>query len=111
MANRLQKHAMVAASQQRTHLCKEFLRKHYCSHISNVLFVILYLIIITHFLFIGSHNHEELYTKILSITKNDTVRVYNLMKHARHSCFDLVGITNNDQQLIDLFQFLNNLLP
>jgi hypothetical protein len=111
LATKLKREAMLAASDRRTFLCKEFLRKHYCVHISKVLSAFLFLNITARFLFIETNNYEELYMRILSITKNDAIRVYYLMKHARHSCLDLITIANNDQQIIDLFQFLNNFLP
>ena len=41
----------------------------------------------------------------------DTNRVYDLMKHTRHSCLGLVQITLNDDQLMDLFKFLDGFLP
>jgi hypothetical protein len=54
---------------------------------------------------------EKLYVRILSMTENDSSRVYHLMKHARHSCFGLVQVTNSDEQLMILFKFLNTFLP
>ncbi|CAF4664174.1 unnamed protein product, partial [Rotaria socialis] len=74
---------LTKAVSEQAFLCKEFLKKHYCSHI-------------------GSNNVEELYNRILSMINKDTNRVYHLMKHARHSCFGLVQITMNDDQLMDL---------
>ncbi|CAF3415609.1 unnamed protein product [Rotaria sp. Silwood2] len=85
---KLEDQVTKAVSEQHTFLCKEFLRKHY-----------------------WSNNFEELYLRILSMINQDTNRVYYLMKHARHSCFGLVQITMNDDQLMDLFKFLNNFLP
>ncbi|CAF1036981.1 unnamed protein product [Rotaria magnacalcarata] len=67
-------------------------KKHYCSPI-------------------GLNNFEELYFRLLSMINQDTNRVYYLMKHARHSCFGLVQIAMNDDQLMDLFKYLNNFLP
>ncbi|CAF3824993.1 unnamed protein product [Rotaria sp. Silwood1] len=90
MTRKLEDQAMRAASEERDFLCKEFLKKHYCSRI-------------------GSNNFEELYVRILSVIK-DTNRVYYLMKRARHSCFGLVQATNNDDQLLALFQFLDDFL-
>ncbi|CAM4914440.1 unnamed protein product [Rotaria socialis] len=86
MLTKLEDQATKAVSELRSFLCKEFLKKHYCSHI-------------------------ELYNRILSMINKDTNRVYHLMKHARHSCFGLVQIIMNDDQLMDLFKFLNNYLP
>ncbi|CAF1420766.1 unnamed protein product [Rotaria magnacalcarata] len=60
---------------------------------------------------IGLNNFEELYFRLLSMINQDTNRVYYLMKHARHSCFGLVQIAMNDDQLMDLFKYLNNFLP
>ncbi|CAF4096639.1 unnamed protein product [Rotaria magnacalcarata] len=57
------------------------------------------------------NNFEELYFRLLSMINQDTNRVYYLMKHARHSCFGLVQIAMNDDQLMDLFKYLNNFLP
>ncbi|CAF1037623.1 unnamed protein product [Rotaria magnacalcarata] len=85
-------HQLTKAVSQQAFLCKEFLRKHYCSPI-------------------GLNNFEELYLRILSMINQDTNRVYYLMKHARHSCFGLVQIAMNDDQLVDLFKYLNNFLP
>ncbi|CAF4746071.1 unnamed protein product [Rotaria socialis] len=90
--NKQKNTAMVAASTERFILCTGFIRKYHCSHT-------------------GSNNVEELYNRILSMINKDTNRVYHLMKHARHSCFGLVQITMNDDQLMDLFKFLNNYLP
>ncbi|CAF3662583.1 unnamed protein product [Rotaria socialis] len=64
---------LTKAVSEQAFLCKEFLKKHYCSHI-------------------GSNNVEELYNRILSMINKDTNRVYHLMKHARHSCFGLFMI-------------------
>ncbi|CAF3194933.1 unnamed protein product [Rotaria socialis] len=83
---------LTKAVSEQAFLCKEFLKKHYCSHI-------------------GSNNVEELYNRILSMINKDTNRVYHLMKHARHSCFGLVQITMNDDQLMDLFKFLDTFVP
>ncbi|CAM4973054.1 unnamed protein product [Rotaria socialis] len=77
---------LTKAVSEQAFLCKEFLKKHYCSHI-------------------------ELYNRILSMINKDTNRVYHLMKHARHSCFGLVQITMNDDQLMDLFKFLDTFVP
>ncbi|CAF1560531.1 unnamed protein product, partial [Rotaria sp. Silwood1] len=78
-------------SEESITMCKEFLKKYYCSRIE-------------------LNNFEELYIRILSMIK-DANRVYYLMKHARHSCLGLVEATNNDDQLLTLFQFLNDFLP
>ncbi|CAM4862282.1 unnamed protein product [Rotaria socialis] len=83
---------LTKAVSEQAFLCKEFLKKHYCSHI-------------------GSSNVEELYNRILSMINKDTNRVYHLMKHARHSCFGLVQIIMNDDQLMDLFKFLDTFVP
>ncbi|CAF3704758.1 unnamed protein product [Rotaria socialis] len=89
---KLEDQATRTVSERRSFLCKEFLRKHYCSHM-------------------GSGNFEELYVRIFSMINQDTNRVHHLMKHARHSCLGLVQITMNDDQLMDLFKFLNSYLP
>ncbi|CAF2933474.1 unnamed protein product [Rotaria sp. Silwood2] len=91
MTRTLEDQAMRAASEEQSFLCKEFLKKHYCSHT-------------------GSNNFEELYVRILSVIKEDNNRVYYLMKHARHSCFGLVKVTKNDDQLLALFKFLDDFL-
>ncbi|CAF1087079.1 unnamed protein product [Rotaria sordida] len=91
MGGTLEDQEIRAASEERSFLCKDFLKKHYCSHI-------------------GSNNFEELYVRILSAIKEDTNRIYYLMKHARHSCLGLVKVTKNDDQLLALFKFLDDFL-
>ncbi|CAM4840978.1 unnamed protein product, partial [Rotaria magnacalcarata] len=58
-----------------------------------------------------SNNVEELYNGILPMINKDTNRVYHLMKCARHSCYALIQITINDDQLMDLFKFLDTFVP
>ncbi|CAF3789280.1 unnamed protein product [Rotaria socialis] len=92
IARKKKNEVIMQASRQRIFLTQEFLRKHYCSRI-------------------GSNNVEELYNRILSVINKDTNRVYHLMKHARHSCYGLIQIIMNDDQLMDLFKFLDTFVP
>ena len=57
-----------------------------------------------------SKNAEEMYARLLQVLKEDSNRLYMLMKHARHTCYGLSQLVHNDEQLVNLFIFLDSFL-
>jgi len=104
---RLKRQAMAKSAEARSKKIKIFLSKYCCSECSEL--VVSVFIDIT-FVIIAA-NPNDLYYKLILILNNDHKRFYHLVQHARFNCLGLIQLANTTDQIVRLFELMNDIIP